>query len=746
MSTGNTQAKRRTLFGLNAGVAAATAVSIVVLLNWLVWWQYAAAPPSVKRFIRLDLSATRAHSLSPQTRRVLAGLQAPVTVMAVFRDDARTASELSAARRRNLEDLMEEYARASRLVSTRSLSAGASSGGADEANREVALRFAKEMRPLQENLAQAHAHLAALAQALAQSQDDLSAVANAAYAGERTQAQARTAANTLARLRQKLTAQVEDSRKTLAMPMPDYLRLQQAAYDLVVSGSKDFSSCHDALAGTLANAAPPLEGQMALDAAAALKQAAPLFQKAADRLLGINVPQAYEQARAALSTGESLVVLTDARARVVPADRLLRRVSGDLARAGAGAQDTGSEQFTGEEQITGALVGLSQAVPPRVVFLQSDAGYALTPEGGQHQGLFQAMGDRLRAMEVDVDEANVWHPKAVNENGEPLNLRPALPGQKTVWVLCPFREPNLKQPASLKMDNRIRTCAFLRKQLEKGDGALILLNQDPLPDPERVKVADEALGAQASYADRHPINALLKAYGIEAQNWTVLAHEEQEPGMQPVPSVPVQIRHYPQDTDLGRALEGLALRLERPCPVVPAAPLPPGIRTHELVDLALPRLYTLDFDALHGGGKQAYNPKTALAHASVALAVEANLPGKPETRLVAVGDPLWATDLKTTFGFHPELAPISGGGAVGMSNIPGGISAWPGNAELFVNAIHWLAHEDDLIAPGARSQDVRRIGPVSDGTGAALRWLLLAGLPAGAAAAGLLVWARRRKF
>ncbi len=735
MKTENTQSKRRALFGFNASVAVAAAAATVILVNWLVWWQYAATPPAVKKYIRYDLSATRAHSLSAQTKRVLGKLGAPHEIIAVFRDEAGNTSELAAARRRNLEDLMEEYARASSQISIRSVSASAHSG-AQEVEQKVARRFAKEMAPLQEQLTLAHRHLAAMADVLDQMQNNLDQLAGAAYANERAQAQAKATVNTLIRLRQDLRKQVEKSKEALANAMPDYLHLRDSSSNLLIAAKKDLMDCRNTLTSQLG------DGEAAFASSLMLEKIEPPYNRAAAGLLGTVIPPAYEQARAALATGESLVVLTETRARVVPADRLLRRVSDALTRAGAAVQDTGKEQFTGEEQITGALVSLAQTVPPRVVFLQSDWLSALTPDDGRQQGLFQAMADRLRAMDFAVEEANAWHPKAVDASGNPLSLHPAQPGQKTVWVLCPFREPNPKQPATLKMDNRAKTCAFLQKQLDCGDSAFILINHDPLPDPERVKIADQVLGGNTPYAARHPINALLKTYGIEAQNWTLLAHEEQEPGMQPMPAVPVQLQHYPQDTDLGRALEGLTLRLEGPYPVQPTAPLPAGVTAHTLVALTLPRLYTLGYDALHGDGKWTYNPVTARPYAPVAMAVEAQLPGKKPVRLIAVGDLLWATDQKTTFGF----ASAGGKGAVGAANLPGGIAAWPGNAELFINGIYWLAGQDDLIAPGARSQDVRRIGPISSHTHTTLRWLLLAGLPLGVAGAGLLVWGKRRKF
>lgn len=742
-----THSRRRAFFGLNAGVAAMAAISAVILVNWLVWWQYAATPPSVKKFIRYDLSSTRAHSLSPQTRRVLARLNAPLTLAAVFQDDGVAGSELAAARRRNLEDLMEEYARANGQITARSVNVGAqlgAQGGVDALAKEVADRFQKETHALRLSLEHAHAELANLEGALANAAPPLARLAEASFARERDQVQARTVSNTIVLLRQKLTLRIKEAKAGLARPMPDYLRLQQAADDLAVAAFTDLQACRRTLENTLEPGAKNLDDRSAaIDGSAALKAAIPLCQKADGILRSAAVPAAYEEARRALATGESLVVLTPHRARVVPGSRLFRRVTDSLARSGATATDTGREQFTGEEQITGALVSLAQVTPPRVVFLQGDTGYALNQNGGEGMkpGLFQAMADRLAAMDFQVSEINVWSPRALDEKGEPRGLQAEQGDQRTVWVMCPFREPSLKQAASISMDSRAKTCAFLEKKLAQGDAALILLQHDPLPDPERTQVADQALG-KASANAHHPVFDLLKRHGIEARLWEVLAHEEQEPGLQPVPVITAHVQNYPQGTALAKAVEGLSLRLEAPMPLRAAVPLPAGTWVHELVALRLPRLYALGYDALHGDGSRAFNAATATPYAAVALSSE----DAKGARLIAVGDPMWATDAKTTFGFHPDLAPAALGGAVGMTTTPGGTAAWPGNAELFVNSIYWLAHQEDLIAPGARSQDVRRIGPMTPLKSTALRWLLLAGLPGLAAAAGIAVALRRRKF
>ena len=737
--------QRRALFGLNTGVAVTVAVCLVILLNWLVFWQYAATPPAVKRFVRFDLSATRSHSFSPQTRHVLAALQTPHTLVAVFRDDAKQ-SELAAARRRHLEDLLEEYARTNRQITVRTISVARDSAGADGVAREVAQRFAKETLPLQTQLKDASAAMAAVAADLSQWQPALDALASAPYASEAHQARARGTANALARLRLKLLAAVTDAQKELAAPMPDCIRVSQAGYDTLLAAHEEIKLSRQVLSETLVGGASKLEDrETALNLAARMKGTPAQCLQAAYVLQNARSTTAYEQARMALASGETLVVLADKRARVVPVERLFRRVGDNLAKAGVTAQDSGAEQFTGEEQITGALVSLSLSPAPRVVFLQANAGAALTPDNpGQDSrpGLFQAMAERLRALDFEVVETNVWSDKNMTDAGWPINLPQALPGQKTVWVMCPFLEPNPRNPASLKMDSREKTCDFLQKQLDKGDSAMVLLNHDPLPDPARVAVADEVLGKASSYEKRHPVAALLKRQGMDAHLWEALAHEVQEPGMQPVPALATELRHYPADSAVSRAVEGLTLRLERPFPVLPLKPAPAGVTVHEVASVLLPRLYTLGYEALHNGAAQSYNPASALPYAPVALAAEC----PHDARVMAVGDLLWATDLKTTYGHHPEWAPASSGGAVGMANLPGGISAYPGNAELFVNGVCWLAHLDDLVAPGARSQDVRRIAPMGEGLSLSLRLLLLLGLPLGAAAAGIGVWVLRKRF
>ncbi|MCC7205091.1 MAG: hypothetical protein IT441_08420, partial [Phycisphaeraceae bacterium] len=107
-------------------------------------------------------------------------------------------------------------------------------------------------------------------------------------------------------------------------------------------------------------------------------------------------------------------------------------------------------------------------------------------------------------------------------------------------------------------------------------------------------------------------------------------------------------------------------------------------------------------------------------------------------RLIVFSDPYFANDQITTYG---QIAGV--GGSAGLADLVG--ATFPGNAELFVNSVLWLADLPQLIAPSPRSQDIRRIEPMGDGMLTGLRWGILLGLPLACLATGTGVWWVRRR-
>jgi ABC-type uncharacterized transport system involved in gliding motility auxiliary subunit len=72
-----------------------------------------------------------------------------------------------------------------------------------------------------------------------------------------------------------------------------------------------------------------------------------------------------------------------------------------------------------------------------------------------------------------------------------------------------------------------------------------------------------------------------------------------------------------------------------------------------------------------------------------------------------------------------------------------GFAQFGGNLDLAMNAVSWLAEEEDLIAIRPRDHDDRRVS-LTAGQAAAVRSILLLILPFSVLAIGIGVWWRRR--
>ena len=88
----------------------------------------------------------------------------------------------------------------------------------------------------------------------------------------------------------------------------------------------------------------------------------------------------------------------------------------------------------------------------------------------------------------------------------------------------------------------------------------------------------------------------------------------------------------------------------------------------------------------------------------------------PETRLVVVGDSDFATN-----------------GVVGI----------PGNRDMFLNTVNWLAQQENLISIRAREPEDRRLTLTADAQ-RRLFWLSLLLVPGFVFGTGIYTWARRR--
>jgi hypothetical protein len=72
------------------------------------------------------------------------------------------------------------------------------------------------------------------------------------------------------------------------------------------------------------------------------------------------------------------------------------------------------------------------------------------------------------------------------------------------------------------------------------------------------------------------------------------------------------------------------------------------------------------------------------------------------------------------------------------------VPAFPGNAELFMNSIFWLAHLEPMLAISPAAMEVSRVAPMTNSAQWVWRSLVLGGLPLAVLIAGLGVYFVRR--
>jgi ABC-type uncharacterized transport system involved in gliding motility auxiliary subunit len=81
---------------------------------------------------------------------------------------------------------------------------------------------------------------------------------------------------------------------------------------------------------------------------------------------------------------------------------------------------------------------------------------------------------------------------------------------------------------------------------------------------------------------------------------------------------------------------------------------------------------------------------------------------------------------------------------VGTSGFVDNSSLTGGNLDFFMNSVNWLLQREQLVAVGPKAPDEFRLDMSADQIRAVYA-LVMAGMPLGVAAIGLIVWTRRRK-
>ena len=702
------QKQRWLKYGANVAISSALVIALAGMLVYLVQ----------QRPRRIDTTAAGLYSLKPQTISVIQNNPAPVKLVSLYRTrDSGAVDEQQQAQ--VVRDLLLEYQRKGRNVSVEFIDPRTQPAKEDALIREVEQKYGGEIAAYKSFLdgydAQ-HAQIVALCSAEVEA---LTALAPPSEVDRATLQTFRAIAATVRNfptLLEDIKEQVERERKRR---IPDYqactaavrsgvdgLRERVDAIIARVNESRAGAGLPEPLARYLADSLPRYE-RIREVCDGVIRQVDALGELKLDTL------------RRSLQQRDPILVLGASDLRILPFEQGWREQV-DRPTAGAAGNVAPKPRFAGEQMITSAIVAVNQPRKRTVAFVRA-GGAPLTEPGFEPLipgGPLWRIAERLRDYNFEVVERDLtgqWAvqaqmrgmPSAAEATDEQL--------KEAIWVVVAFPpDPRMPTPPSALADE-------LRKHLDAGGSALALV---------------EWRGTG--------LEPVLKPYGIEPRPDLIAVHEsiaapdsgrstDEVVDAQRLPFIFVLDEHG--DHAITRPLRSLDLLLVPAVPVVTSAvegvsnasilPLPnnpPAWGEADTQDLQTDT--SVSFDANAG------DMPGPIAAGAVA---EKLREGAARTRLVVIGSAGFASNLPLTL---PD-AELERQGVY--------VTRFPGNGELFMNAIFWLAGMDTMIAISPAAMEVSRIRPMSAGLLNFWRvGVLLIGIPGAVIAAGLMVYLKRR--
>lgn len=721
VSGSRTAAERRTRYAATTIVllAAATVIGLfVIVLADRVPWQ-------------LDLTTTRQHSLSPRTATIVERVDAPIEIIVSADIDSLPPATLEA-----VVDLLEAFDRRSPLISYQAISTR--SPDAPRLLGEAVERFAQSHESAVTRHREAAAFaveqsepLAAEFEALSRQLSDLALRladrASAAEALRDAAAQSEVYADEHRRIREGIADAARVSILGVEFPQADALRdTLGPALSIGGSWSRDVVQAMQSIEQRTADL-PDLDNlprEIRSRADAISTAAAAIF----DRLDRLEPLEPLLIARL-LSSQQAVVLLSERGASAIDFNTLFDASQ----RAGEQAAERAATfelRFRGEEALGNALAAVADRSAPIVVLVHGELDRLLAPGGRPTQaGMRLAWWyQRLALRRIDVLE---W-PVAL-EQSQPSTANLMARGPRPIIYVM------LEAPTRLGLDSNAPTRAMAERANRIGrlgdtlttlvdEGANILVSLEPSEMP--------AVG------EPDPIAAALEPLGITARVGNAIVTRVSHP-TQVVIDLYQRLRSPVPGHPIAEALQGILTVFHFAMPLEIAETLPDGVNAWPLYRIDDPgetvwaeanwRILRYanraqPFSPIPGGpsppapagrGDLDEGPWTVAAaierSARVISTDQADAAGRRDNqRLVVVAAPAWFDDSTTVM----------------RQQVDGrAISAFPGNTELFDASLYWLAHRDELIAPGARRAEVSRIAPLTPNQVTGLRWGLIVGLP-----------------
>ena len=695
------QKRSKWLYGSNLAILVIIAVVIITMAM--------VVTAQVKK--KWDLTGNGAYSLSGYTKQLLKELdekKGNYEVINAFRptDD----------RQQQVQDILDEYARASGNITVEDLS----QVSLDQIVQKIEKRYEGELKPYDEIITQYRKTSGDVENFLKAEGANLGAVAQQAGAGgaadEKTQQVAAQLQGLFSsEMPEMLAAAKRKISRSTESTTPDY----SAAVSTMKATLSEALQPIDALSDPkkVADLTPPLvkyltDSQKKYQAAA---QEIKDFNDKIDKLPPLKVTDVLNN----LAPG-TVVVIGPTSAAVVSETAIYKSTGDENSQS----QPT----FQGEQAISSALLPMIDPNKVKVVFINSTS--SSHPTTNTNEDGWSDMADRLRAVNFDVQE---WSPPGPPQGPDqpPQPPTPPAEGKGVVWVVFP---PDPANPQMMMMGmpppSPQPVIDAVKKHLDEGGQVLFL--------------ADASGGGMMGGSDAYAYDDLVKPFGIDVQSkYTVVHNYPDQTGDRRVFAQLLVSRYKDhaitkplqalQTAFVGFPMRSMGGLFGAPTVIGIDKSVPSGVDAQVIVESPN------DSDTWAEATYSQTNPFTPgtdlVAPVPLAAAAENNA-GKETAQPVVViaSRNIGANTVLNTADLR--------------QNSRGGIEPYflnPGNAELVTNSVLWLGGYKNMIAVSAKSAAAARIRDIAPGMMTFLRWMLFIGIPLLALVLGGIVYLFRRR-
>lgn len=641
---------------------------------------------------RIDATKSRSYSLSPRTQQLLETLEGPWSITVVMVD-----SDTDPAVVRQIDEVLDRYAEAAPDMKVRRIDP--SQAGAlteyDQLLLQLRERESESIVAFEDSVAtalEAFSNLVEFAGPTADWIDRLLARQGGEDASVR---EVEAIASALRLLGRQGHLVLDAVAKSMALddgaPLPDL----ETARAILEQGLTRWSMELQAASRRLdrMDNLPTEQSPEFARLSTALTSEASVLALAADRLARL---QPLELARIAgrLREGEAAIIVGPDRAMAIPASQLFAT---NLRQDQIGSVRM-DQRFRGEQLLSSAIQSMQQETMPTVVFVHADEVSRL--DAHPQQADVTGIATLLEAARIDVSQ---W----------PVSLapQPAFPaGTPVVWVvLAPSERIGFEIGSAEK-----RLLEATSHLLDQGASVLLSLYPSFLP----------------RYGQPDPWASLAAELGLEADTGAVLLQEAVDVDGDVVVQMFQQLTEFPPPHPVAGALNGQSLALPLPVPLQPLDGAAGNFHVLATIEPDADRWLetqwtpTLDLGPVRRGDQQLPGP------VNVIYAVERDIESHSSQRVMVVGSGPW---MLTNVA---DVAVSAGGDRISLLH--------PGNHELMMSSVAWLAGKDQLVAQGPLSQEVARLRGIGNTELQVVGWLLMLVLPGIVLLLGVGVWMARR--